>query len=728
VLPGQPMIIGAVQALLVLLGLTLLFGQSLRYLQRLGARNRDLALGLGFGLIAIGTMATSIDLGGGILADLRNVAVAGSALFGGPWTVLVAALLAGAFRAVIGTQVIGALIGIAAAAGLGLLVRVAARRTFTWPQVVAFALALAAVNAAVPFVALGFGLLSLERTVEIARTILIGAALLYPIAMLLLWGFLQLELARLDGERALATAKDALESAVAERQRTGVALRSAQARFEAIMRHTPLIVAVKDLDGRYSFVNPAFEKHFGVKAADVLGQTSHAMTPAEFADIYAAQDRQVIATRQPLQQEVASLAAAGMRTSYAVKFPLFDEHGAVQAVGMIVADITDQKRVDAQLAHAQRLQAVGQLTGGVAHDFNNLLTVVLGNASVLAEDPAIDAERRIRLAEMIVSAAERGAELTKRLLAFSRRQALRPEPVDVNRLIHDMEGLLRRTLGEHIEIIIVSVARRPALADPVQVESAILNLAINARDAMPGGGKLTIETRDISHTRDGAQSDDELMPGEYVRTAVSDTGTGMPPEVMARAFEPFFTTKDVGQGSGLGLSMVYGFTKQSGGQARIESTVGRGTTVSLYLPRAPDDAKVDSPPAGPADSATRGHEIVLVVEDEALVRRTVVGQLHALGYQVIEAESGAAALKLLAGGAAVDLMFTDVVMPGGFDGQELARQARALRPGLRVLFTTGYTEDAALRHDRLAAGTQVLSKPYRRADLARRIREALDSA
>jgi PAS domain S-box-containing protein len=723
------MIIGAVQALLVLLGLTLLFGQSLRYLQRLGARNRDLALGLGFGLIAIGTMATSIDLGGGILADLRNVAVAGSALFGGPWTMLVAALLAGAFRAMLGTQVVGALIGIGAAAGLGLLLRrIMGSTPIRWPQVIAFGLALAAVNAALPFVALGFGLLSLDRSVEVARIILLGASVLYPIGLLLLWGFLRLELARLDGEQALTNANLALAAANAERRRADVALRESQARFEAIMQHTPLIVAVKDLDGRYSFVNPAFEKHFGVKAADILGQTSHAMTPAEFADIYAAQDRQVIDTRQPLQQEVASLAAAGMRTSYAVKFPLFDEHGAVQAVGMIVADITDQKRIDAQLAHAQRLQAVGQLTGGVAHDFNNLLTVVLGNASVLADDPAIDAERRVRLAEMIVSAAERGAELTKRLLAFSRRQALRPEPVDVNRLIRDMEGLLRRTLGEHIEIITVSGALRSALADPVQVESAILNLAINARDAMPGGGKLTIETRDVSHTRDSMQSDDELMPGEYVRIAVSDTGTGMSLEVMARAFEPFFTTKDVGQGSGLGLSMVYGFAKQSGGQARIDSAVGRGTTVSLYLPRAPDDARVDTPPADSPDSVTRGNEIVLVVEDEALVRSTVVGQLHALGYRVIEAESGAAALKLLAGGVAVDLMFTDVVMPGGFDGQELARQARALRPGLRVLFTTGYTEEATLRHDRLAAGTQVLSKPYRRADLARRIREALDSA
>jgi PAS domain S-box-containing protein len=733
VLSFQTLLLGAVQTLLVLLGLTLLYGQALRYVRRLAGWRRDLAAGAGFGAIAIGAMLVSIDLGGGILADLRNVAVAGSALFAGPLATLVAAVIAGAFRAAIGTQVIGALLGISGAALLGIAVRllyVAPGRHVGPPQVVGFGLALAAMNATVPLIAAAAGLLPWPRGLEIGQTILTGAGVLYPVGLLILWGFLRLELARLDGERALVQSNLAYEAAVADRERADAALRDTQARFEAIMQHTPLIVAVKDLDGRYSFVNPAFERHFGITAAEILGKTSHAMTESAHAAVYAAQDAHVIATREPLQQELTAPAAGGLRTTLSVKFPLLDERGAVQAVGMIVADVTEQRRVDAQLAHAQRLQAVGQLTGGVAHDFNNLLTVVLGNAGVLAEEPHADPARRQRLAEMIAAAAERGAELTKRLLAFSRRQALKPEPVETNRLIRDMEGLLRRSLGEHIEIDTAFAAELwRAHADPVQVESAILNLAINARDAMPGGGKLLIETRNVGLGDEDASIEQELRPGDYVLIAVSDTGTGMPPEVAARAFEPFFTTKPVGQGSGLGLSMVYGFAKQSGGHVKIYSEPGHGTTVRLYLPRAPDDSARDAAAAAATNTAEpRGQETVLVVEDDPLVRSTVIGQLRGLGYQVIETGTGAEALRVLATGAAVDLMFTDVVMPGGLDGKELARRARGVRPGLKVLFTTGYTEDAAIRHGRLEAGARLLNKPYRRADLARVIRQALDEA
>jgi len=714
-------VLAALQTLLVLLGLTFLLGQSMRWLSRLAPPRRQLAVGGGFGLVAIGAMATSVDLGSGVIADLRNVAVAGAALFGGPVASLVAALIAAAFRAAIGTQLFGALLGIGAAAllGIGFHMLLPARgKPVEARQVVLLGIVLAMVNAAIPFPPALLGFLPWDRAVEIGRTIFFGAIVLYPLGMLILWGFLRLELARLAGEQALAEANRALASSDA-------ALQASQARFQAVMQHTPFCVAVKNLDGRFTYVNPAWERQFGVPAEKLIGQTAAAMASPEHAAMYAAQDREVVATGRPLQLEVTAPGPEGPRTTLSVKFPMLDAGGRPGAIGIIVADVTEQRRTDAQLAHAQRLQTVGQLTGGVAHDFNNLLMVVLGNAEQLMTDAAIGSQQR-QVARAIVGAAERGAELVRRLLAFSRRQALRPEAVDVNRLIEGMEPLIRRTLGAHIEIAAVPAAALwPALADPMQIESAILNLVVNARDAMPDGGRVSIETANVSFTG-AAGGADELRAGDYVLIAVSDTGCGMTPEVAARAVEPFFTTKEVGQGSGLGLSMVYGFAKQSGGDVRLYTEPGHGTAVKLYLPRADANAAEPAGMAGVRREAT-GQETILVVEDDPQVRATVVGQLRALGYRVLGREDGASALAALGGEDAVDLLFTDLVMPGGLNGRQLAEEARRLRPSLRVLFTSGYTEDAAIRHGRVDTGAQVLNKPYRRHELSRAIREALDA-
>jgi PAS domain S-box-containing protein len=401
--------------------------------------------------------------------------------------------------------------------------------------------------------------------------------------------------------------------------------------------------------------------------------------------------------------------------------------GEETAVCAMVTDVTDQRRMEEQLRLSQRLDAIGQLTGGIAHDFNNLLTVILGNAEFLADCLADDENLR-PLAEMTKNAAERGAELTSRMLAFARKQALDPKATDVNALLSGMDGLLRRTLGEHIDIQSVrGEALWEAMVDAPQLESALLNLCINARDAMPRGGLLTIETRNATLDEDYTAHNSEAASGEYVMLAVSDTGTGMAPDTMAQVFEPFFTTKDVGKGSGLGLSMIYGFLKQSRGHVKLYSELGQGTTAKLYLPRAQDGA-AHAEPENIGGKIVGGSETILLVEDDDLVRVHVAGQLQGLGYRVVGARNGREALAALGAGTHFDLLFTDVVMPGGMNGRELAEAATKQCPGLPVLFTSGYTEDAMVHHGRLDFGMQLLNKPYSRKALAAKIRMALSQA
>ena len=405
-------------------------------------------------------------------------------------------------------------------------------------------------------------------------------------------------------------------------------------------------------------------------------------------------------------------------------FIIRDEHGkAIRMLGSMI-DVTEQRERDEQLRQSQKLEAVGQLTGGVAHDFNNLLTIILGNAELLTERLTDQQQLRL-LAEMTATAAERGAELTNRLLAFARRQPLEPALLDVNRLLAGMDRLLRRTLAEDIQIEMVRGGGLwAAEVDPGQLEVALLNLAINARDAMPDGGRLTLETGNATLDDNYARQHHEVEPGQYVMVSVSDTGAGMPRDVAERAFEPFFTTKEVGKGSGLGLSMVYGFVKQSRGHAKIYSEVGNGTTVKLYLPRGHADGALQA--TAEELQVVGGDEQILVVEDDDLVRQHLQAQLRLLGYRVTGAASGRAALEVLKQMHHIDLLFTDIVMPGGMNGRQLAEAARALRPGIKVLFTSGYTENAIVHHDRLDPGVHLLGKPYRRQELAAKVRKVLD--
>jgi signal transduction histidine kinase/ActR/RegA family two-component response regulator len=388
-----------------------------------------------------------------------------------------------------------------------------------------------------------------------------------------------------------------------------------------------------------------------------------------------------------------------------------------------VLDVTEQRQAEQALRQAQKLESLGQMTGGVAHDFNNLLTIIIGSLAFLRRALARDARALERL-DMIQIAADRGAKLTKQLLAFARRQPLEPQVVELGQITRELLPLLRRAVGDGIEVEFVAAAGLwNTTIDAAQFQSAVLNLAINSRDAMPDGGKLTIEVANAALDDLYAARHAEVAAGQYVLFALTDNGAGMDAATLARALDPFFTTKPVGQGSGLGLPQVYGFVKQSGGHLKLYSEVGEGTTVKLYLPRSREAAQA---PARASGLAVTGTETVLLVDDDEIVRATVASMLEDLGYGVITAAGGAQALQILERGVAVDLLFTDVVMPG-LGGRRLAEQARALAPTLRVLFTSGYTENSIVHNGRLDPGVELLSKPYDRDRLAAKLRRVLDA-
>jgi signal transduction histidine kinase/CheY-like chemotaxis protein len=399
-------------------------------------------------------------------------------------------------------------------------------------------------------------------------------------------------------------------------------------------------------------------------------------------------------------------------------------NGTAESLERQRADIDE---LNQKLSQSQKMEAMGQLTGGVAHDFNNLLTVILGNAEHLAERLAANKELH-KIAEDIATAAERGSDLTRSLLAFARKQPLMPRDIDIGQKILGMEQLLRRTLGEHVECEFrIDPGLWRASVDPGQLASALLNLVLNARDAMPSGGRLTVKVQNISLGEADVDVDGQARPGDYIMVAVTDTGTGMTAEVASRAFEPFFTTKDVGKGTGLGLSMVYGFAQQSGGSMQIRSEPGQGTAVKLFFPRVGAPQASAAPPAGQRTTAA-GSETILVVEDDDIVRGYVEGELKALGYRVIVTRNGPAALEILRGPETIQLLFTDVVMPGGLFGPELAREAARLRPDLRILMTSGYSEHPVEALDGLGREVQILNKPYRRHDLAMMLRSVLKAS
>ncbi|MGE0715408.1 MAG: PAS domain-containing protein [Alphaproteobacteria bacterium] len=500
-------------------------------------------------------------------------------------------------------------------------------------------------------------------------------------------------------------------SLAAEQEVRGEADR-ARTRMETILESISDAFYVLDRDFRFRYLNDRARQVLG---ADMIGRTVWEAFPLIEDTRLGEGIRRAMESDQSQAFEYHA-PRSGAWFSFRI-YPFED------GLSVYFRDVTEQREAEERLQQAMKMEAVGRLTGGIAHDFNNLLTVMLGLGDAMMEQGITDPSMRQNI-ETIVRAAERAAQLTNSLLAFSRRQPLEPKPTDVAELLRRMERLLRRAIGETVAMEVVTLGGLwRAMVDPGQLELAILNLAINARDAMPQGGRLTVEASNVRLDADYVAHNAEAIAGHFVLVAVSDEGEGMAADVLARATEPYFTTKGVGKGSGLGLSMVYGFARQTGGHMKIYSEVGVGTTVKLYLPRAPATEAVAGDVAAP--ELHPGSERILVVEDSEDVRAFTEMVLTNLGYDVTIADSGPQAMAILDAGQSFDLLLTDVVLPGGMNGREVAEAVAARQPGIRVLYTSGYTEDAMLHHGRVEPGVHLLQKPFRRADLARMVRQVL---
>jgi PAS domain S-box-containing protein len=472
--------------------------------------------------------------------------------------------------------------------------------------------------------------------------------------------------------------------------------------------------------------NPAAEQIFGYSKAEVLGRDplDFIVAPEERGRIEAGVAR--VYTGEEITTHVSINRTKDGRSISCewVNTRLTDDKSNCAGLVSMVRDVTAQRLAEEKMRQATRMEAIGQLTGGIAHDFNNMLQVIIGNSEILIESLA-DAPHMQRWASMTKDAADRGAELTLRLLAYSRRQTLEPVAVDLNEVIAELLPLIERSIGEHI-VVRTELAEQlwQATLDRGQIDQALLNIVLNTRDALPKGGALDISTSN-AHL-DLVETAGETKPGDFVAITVTDNGSGMAPDVVRRAFEPFFTTKGVGKGNGLGLSMVHGFVNQSGGLVRLDSELGKGTTVRIYFPRATAKDAAQASHHLTSHDATR--KTILVVEDNDMVRTYVTAQLESLGYNVIEAENGPAGLQKLESAGHIDLLFTDVIMPGGMNGRELAERAVEQRPHLKVLFTSGYDESAITTDGRLAEGMFLLKKPYQRKDMENKILEVLTSA
>jgi PAS domain S-box-containing protein len=487
-------------------------------------------------------------------------------------------------------------------------------------------------------------------------------------------------------------------------------------------------VILIDEIGRVQVFNPACERMFGYSAGEVVGENVRMLMPAPYQEAHDSYLRNYLDTGERkiigIGRQVVGRRKDGSTFPMDLSVGEAAHEGRRSFVG-IIRDISDRLATEAQLRQAQKMEAVGQLTGGIAHDFNNLLAVVIGNLEFLGERIRQDAQST-KLLETATRAADRGADLTRRLLTFARRQPLRPAPANLNDIVSGITDMLGRTLGEMISVRVhLAESLWSVIVDHSQVENALLNLAVNSRDAMPNGGQLLITTRNMSVDAEVKTSFWEIPAGQYVEVAVSDTGIGMAPETLSRVFEPFFTTKETGKGTGLGLSMVYGFVTQSGGRIKIYSEVGQGTTVKMYFPQ-----QTVSTPAAEGDAETPAPEkprdvaSVLVVEDDPAVRELAVMMLSSLGYRTIAAGDGATALAELDRHPEITFLLTDIVLPGGLRGGEIAKRALAARPNLAVVFMSGYAPELLSGQHAPEAGSLLIDKPFRRADLARALQQA----
>jgi PAS domain S-box-containing protein len=503
-------------------------------------------------------------------------------------------------------------------------------------------------------------------------------------------------------------------------------LETARAFFNSIMESLPAMLVVKTVvDGKIVLVNGAAEELLGHERNEMIGKTITDLFPEPDAKNILRHDEEVVLTGRAVEDEyVLTTRKLGVRRLRIKKFPLLEEQGTTKYIVAFAEDVTVQRQTEDQLFHAQKMEAIGHLTGGLAHDFNNLLAVIIGNLDVVTELGQSTPEQA-ELNAAALEAALSGAELTRRLLAFARRQPLQPEEVDANLLVSGITKLLGRTLGEDIKITLdLDPATKPISVDRVQLETAITNLANNARDAMPTGGRLMIATRNGYLDRDYIEKHPDVDPGEYVVIEISDTGLGMTPEVAERIFEPFYTTKGVGKGTGLGLSMVFGFVKQSAGHISVYSEPGLGTTFRLFLRPSEVGSRTTIVEAPPLQPTYKSKETVLVVEDNSKLRTVVVRQLEGIGLRVIQAENAQMALGVLKHEPKIDLVFTDVVLPGDMDGYALARAINESHPHTKIIMTSGFP-GMRFSETEFAKSLPLLSKPYRKQDLIQTVREVL---
>jgi len=533
----------------------------------------------------------------------------------------------------------------------------------------------------------------------------------------------------LRGQRMPDGSRISVITDITERKRIEEALRRSDQLKSTILASALDSIITIDAQGSVLDFNPAAERVFGFSRAETLGRNvADLIIPERYREQHRAGLKRLAETGEGrvIGERIQMTALHADGSEFPVEISVAPTYqGDRASFTAFIRDNSQQKVAEERLRQSQKMEAVGQLTGGIAHDFNNLLAVVLGNLDLVLEHLS-DRDERHDLVSRAIKAAERGATLTQRLLAFSRKQPLHPKTIQLNSLVVGMDELLRRSLGEHIEIELVTAAGLWFCeVDTSQMEIALLNLAINARDAMTEGGKLTIETANARLDDDYAAEQADLPPGQYVMLAVTDTGCGMSPDVRTQIFEPFFTTKQVGQGSGLGLSMVYGFVKQSGGHISVYSELSEGSTFKIYLPRAQSDGAAEGAEAPAAQTPSTRRETILVVEDNADVRELIVTLLGRSGYSVLGAADGAAALGLLETAGSVDLLLTDAVLPGGLSGRNLAAEVRRRSPKTRVLFMSGYTENAIVHHGRLDDDVLLLQKPFRESDLKRKVRQAL---
>lgn len=544
--------------------------------------------------------------------------------------------------------------------------------------------------------------------------------------------------ARSEAESALSILNQELEQRAEERARQLAAsvskLEDTERRFRMLVEGvTDYAIYMLDKEGHVANWNPGAERAKGYSREEILGQHfSRFYTPEDLAAGIPRKAIAAAAATGKYEAEGWRVRKDGSRFWANVVINVIKDHeGEILGFAKITRDLTERRAADERRRQAQKMEAVGQLTGGVAHDFNNLLTIIVGNLETLQRDlpsaSQADLGRLKRSADNAMQGARRAESLTQRLLAFSRQQPLEPKPLDLGRLVTGMSDLLRRTLGEHVTVeTVLGGGLWRAEADPNQLELAILNLAVNARDAMPNGGRLTIETGNVYFDEHYAALQAEVLPGQYVMVAITDTGCGMSADVQTKAFDPFYTTKDIGYGTGLGLSQVYGFVKQSRGHVKIYSEVGEGTTVKLYLPRIHAVAQAEEETAPKMPSGSKG-ETILVVEDDADVRTFSCDSLTELGYTVLQTDRAQSALQLLATRPEIALLFTDVGLPGGMNGRQLADEARKRRSDLKVLFTSGYARNAIVHDGRLDPGVELLPKPFNQATLASKLRDILDT-